>query len=109
MGQPEAKKKPGKNNGKGNKGHLKINVLSFQTTRMDKRMINVISATSMDTIRKIARNVRHGSKIKVSLVLSYVLNQIWLKFLIILDGLILVVRCFKYDVGIPYNPNHKTK
>ena len=54
-------------------------------------MISAVFAINLGTIRKITKNVRHGSKRKVSLVLSYVSNLIWLKFLIILSGLILIV------------------
>ena len=73
-------------------------------------MIHVISAKSLDTIREIALNIRHGSKGKISLVFSYVSNQIWQKFLIILGGLILVVPLyFQYDAEILYDPKHKSK
>jgi len=39
-------------------------------------MTNVISIRSMDISRKIAQNVKLGSKRKVSIMLMYVLNQI---------------------------------
>jgi len=55
-------------------------------------MTNDISLGSMDISRRIAQNIKFGSKRKVSIMLMYVLNQTQLKFPIILGGLILDVR-----------------
>src|SRR5262249_53422530 len=63
-----------------------------KSARRNIKFLSVISVTNLDTFRKIARNVRCGSKRKVSLVLLFVSNLIWQKFLIILGGWILAVQ-----------------
>ena len=64
-----------------------------KSTRRNTKMIDVTTIENLDTIRNIVQNGKHGSKNKrVSLVLLYVSNQIWQKFLITLGGLTPVVQ-----------------
>ena len=92
LSHPGARKKARNNKGKGKQGPLKVNKSSAPNSQERERMIIAISVINLGSIRKIAKNIKHGSKRKVRLMLSYVLNLIWLKSLTILGGLILVVQ-----------------
>ena len=65
----------------------------------DKTVSSAVSIRSLGMFREIAPNVRHGLRRKVSLGLTYVPNQILLKFLLILGGLtqvplfMFLIRC----------------
>ena len=63
-----------------------------KSTRRNTKMIHATYVENSDTIRKIALNGNHGLKRNVSLVLFYVSNQIWKKFLVVVGGLTSVVQ-----------------
>ena len=60
-------------------------------TRRNLKLTYATFVKRLGIFKRIVPEIRLDSKRKVSIMLLYVSNQIWLKFLIILNGLILDV------------------
>ena len=76
---------------KENDHHSTMSLL-LRFTRRDLKLTYVIFVRRLSISKRIFPDVRLGSKRKVNIMLMYVSNQIWLKFLITLGGLILDIQ-----------------
>ena len=74
------------------KGHQSSKSLLFRFIRRGLKLTDATFVRRLGISKRIVLDVRLGSKRKVNIMLMYVSNHIWLKFLITLGGLILDVQ-----------------
>ena len=74
------------------KVHQSMKNLLLRFTRRSLKLTDATFVRRLGISKRIVPDVRLGSKRKVNIMLMYVLNDIWLKFLITLDRLILDVQ-----------------